>query len=117
MGNDIDIAHEEVAEARPPRAPQPTFLGQTKATWYIYWICGVASIANMYEDFNTGIQEERLTALLRRFQGFDSGIYSVILADKHFIEYFNVGGARSGVVASMSKSFCGCSLKRVRKGC
>lgn len=39
-----------------------------------------------------------------RFQGFDSAIYSVILADPHFIKYFDVGGAKSGVVASMSKS-------------
>ncbi|KAN0119231.1 general substrate transporter [Hyaloscypha variabilis] len=64
------------------RTPQPTFLGQTKASWYIYWICAVASIANI-------------------FQGFDSGIYSIIISNSRFIDYFNVSGARSGVVASM----------------
>ncbi|KAE9379867.1 general substrate transporter [Stipitochalara longipes BDJ] len=64
------------------RTPQRTFLGQTKASWYIYWICAVASIANI-------------------FQGFDSGIYSIIISDSRFINYFNVSGARSGVVASM----------------
>lgn len=62
--------------------PQRTFLGQTKGTWYIYWICLVASIANI-------------------FQGFDSGIYTVIISEKSFINLFNVSGARSGVVASM----------------
>ncbi|KZO91082.1 general substrate transporter [Calocera viscosa TUFC12733] len=62
--------------------PQKTFLGQTKAAWYIYWICGVASIANI-------------------FQGFDGGIYSIILSDPRFIDYFNVAGARLGVVSSM----------------
>jgi hypothetical protein len=35
------------------------------------------------------------------FQGFDSGIYSIIISDSRFIDYFNVGGARAGVVASM----------------
>ncbi|KAJ5205090.1 MFS sugar transporter [Penicillium cinerascens] len=82
MGEGTDIAHEEVAQPPARRPRQPTFLGQTKAEWYIYWICGVASIANI-------------------FQGFDSGIYSVILADNDFIDYFDVRGARSGVVASM----------------
>jgi hypothetical protein len=66
------------------KAPQRTYLGQTKASWYIYWICAVASIANI-------------------FQGFDSGIYSIIISDSRFIDYFNVSGARSGVVASMGK--------------
>jgi hypothetical protein len=66
------------------RTPQPTFLGQTKASWYIYWICAVASIANI-------------------FQGFDSGIYSIIISDSRFIDYFNISGARSGVVASMGE--------------
>jgi hypothetical protein len=28
-------------------AHQKMFLGQTPGTWYIYWICAVASIANM----------------------------------------------------------------------
>ncbi|KXL47795.1 hypothetical protein M433DRAFT_131784 [Acidomyces richmondensis BFW] len=57
-------------------------LGQTTQAWYIYWICAVASIANI-------------------FQGFDSGIYTVIIAEKAFIDEFNVVGARSGVIASM----------------
>ena len=66
----------------PGTAKKGTFLGQTKAAWYIYLICGVASIANI-------------------FQGFDSGIYSIIISDKRFINYFQISGARSGVVASM----------------
>ena len=41
---------------------------------------------------------------LFRFQGFDSGIYSIIISDSRFIDYFNVKGAKSGVVASMGKS-------------
>lgn len=47
MGEETDVAHEEVAQPPAQRPRQPTFLGQTKAEWYIYWICGVASIANM----------------------------------------------------------------------
>jgi hypothetical protein len=47
-----------VSNISTTRTRQPTFLGQTKASWYIYWICAVASIANI-------------------FQGFDSGIYSI----------------------------------------
>lgn len=47
-------------------------------------VCAVASIANI-------------------FQGFDSGIYSIIISDSYFIDYFNVRGARSGIVASMGK--------------
>ena len=35
------------------------------------------------------------------FQGFDSGIYTVIISEKPFINLFNVSGTRSGVVASM----------------
>lgn len=62
--------------------PERTFLGQTKGTWYIYWICLVASIANI-------------------FQGFDSGIYTIIISEKSFINLFNISSARSGVVASM----------------
>lgn len=42
--------HHEEPILRPIERPRPTFLGQTKAAWYIYWICGVASIANMYES-------------------------------------------------------------------
>lgn len=57
-------------------------MGQTKGTWYIYWICLVASIANI-------------------FQGFDSGIYTIIIADQAFIDKFKVSGSRAGVVASM----------------
>ena len=64
---------------------QRTYLGATKQTWYIYYICGVASIANM-------------------FQGFDSGIYTIIIAEQAFIDEFNITGARSGVVASMGES-------------
>lgn len=49
-----NVAHLEVArpEAQWPSQSEPklkpVFLGQTKAAWYIYWICAVASIANMY---------------------------------------------------------------------
>ncbi|OQV11149.1 hypothetical protein CLAIMM_15033 [Cladophialophora immunda] len=53
-----------------------------KSNWYIYWICAVASLANI-------------------FQGFDSGIYSIIISDKKFGDYFHLSSAREGVVASM----------------
>jgi hypothetical protein len=53
-------------------------------------VCAIASIANI-------------------FQGFDSGIYSIIISDARFIDYFDVAGARSGVVASMG-SFLFCSF-------
>ena len=36
-----------------------------------------------------------------RFQGFDSGIYTIIIAEPAFVDEFNLNGARSGVVASM----------------
>ena len=55
-----------------------------KGDWYIYWICAVASLANI-------------------FQGFDSGIYSIIISDHKFSAYFHLSSARVGVVASMSK--------------
>jgi hypothetical protein len=42
-----------------------------------------------------------ISYFVSRFQGFDSGIYSIIISDNRFIDYFNVSGARSGVVASM----------------
>ncbi|KAL1982904.1 hypothetical protein VTN96DRAFT_756 [Rasamsonia emersonii] len=79
MSNEKTTGQGAVPTTRPP---QKTFLGQTKGEWYIYWICAVASIANI-------------------FQGFDSGIYSIIISDQRFIDYFHVDGARSGVVASM----------------
>ena len=69
---------------------QKTFLGQTPGTWYIYWICGVASLANI-------------------FQGFDSGIYTIIIAEKAFIERFNITGSRQGAVASMISMLHHCS--------
>ncbi|ETI25853.1 hypothetical protein G647_02630 [Cladophialophora carrionii CBS 160.54] len=53
-----------------------------KGDWYIYWICAVASLANI-------------------FQGFDSGIYSIIISDHKFTDYFHLSDARVGVVASM----------------
>lgn len=61
---------------------QKRYLGQTAGTWYIYWICAVASVANI-------------------FQGFDSGIYTIIIADKNFINRFDITGSRQGAVASM----------------
>ncbi|RDL36404.1 MFS sugar transporter [Venustampulla echinocandica] len=73
---------DQTMTVTPHSTQQKTYLGQTKATWYIYWICAVASIANV-------------------FQGFDSGIYSIIISDIRFIDYFDVSGARAGVVASM----------------
>ena len=36
-----------ITAVEPSVAKSGTFLGQTKAAWYIYWICAVASIANM----------------------------------------------------------------------
>jgi hypothetical protein len=85
------------------RAKKPTFLGQTKASWYIYWICAVASIANMWVDNPQPSLFTQLT-VLPSFQGFDSGIYSIIISDKRFINYLNVSGARAGVMASMGMS-------------
>jgi hypothetical protein len=55
-------------------------------------------------ECKTSSTEPCVTDLLFRFQGFDSGIYSIIISDSRFIDYFNVKGARSGVVASMGKS-------------
>lgn len=46
-------------------------------------------------------EDDWVFALFVSFQGFDSGIYSIIISDKRFINYFNVSGARAGVVASM----------------
>lgn len=66
---------------------QKRYFGQTKGAWYIYWICGVASIANI-------------------FQGFDNGMYSIILSDDKFLDYFNLFGARQGAVASMMSLGC-----------
>lgn len=76
-------------------------LGQTTAAWYIYWICAVASIANMWVYCQCHLVF--LSHFVCRFQGFDSGIYSIIISDSRFIDYFGVKGARSGVVASMGK--------------
>lgn len=73
---DVDLADDEQSP------PERTFLGQTKGTWYIHWICLVASIANV-------------------FQGFDSGIYTIIIAEKTFLDRFKITGPRAGVVASM----------------
>lgn len=42
-----------------------------------------------------------MASIANIFQGFDSGIYTVIIAEKAFIDEFNVVGARSGVIASM----------------
>lgn len=57
---------------------QRTYLGANKQTWCIYYICGVASIANM-------------------FQGFDSGIYTIIIAEPAFVEESEITGAHAGV--------------------
>lgn len=73
---DVDLADDEQSP------PEKTFLGQSKGTWYIYWICLVASLANI-------------------FQGFDSGIYTIIIAEKAFLDRFKITGPRAGVVASM----------------
>jgi hypothetical protein len=48
-----------------------------------------------------GYADKRISS----FQGFDSGIYTIIISDKTFINEFNVSGARAGVVASMSSPF------------
>src|SRR5271156_6206876 len=85
------------------RTKKRTFLGQTKASWYIYWICAVASIANMWVD-NPSTITLHTTDSSPSFQGFDSGIYSIIISDKKFIKYLNVSGARAGVMASMGVS-------------
>lgn len=45
-----------------------------------------------------------MASIANIFQGFDSGIYSIIISDPRFIDYFNVAGARAGVVASMGES-------------
>jgi hypothetical protein len=39
------------------------------------------------------------TVLAMCFNGYDSGIMSVILADDQFKEYYNVGSQRSGIIA------------------
>lgn len=70
--DDVDL-HED----HDDDIPEKTFLGQTKGTWFIYWICLVASLANI-------------------FQGFDSGIYTIIIAEKTFLDRFNINGPRSG---------------------
>lgn len=91
-----------VSAATPGRKQHRKILGQTTAAWYIYWICAVASIANMWVKVST--MQSFHTESVCRFQGFDSGIYSIIISDSRFIDYFGVKGARSGVVASMGKS-------------
>ena len=102
----MDLTKEHDAEGSPRPNSDPAhrkqhrkILGQTTAAWYIYWICAVASIANMYVLCLYG--KVLPTDLIFRFQGFDSGIYSIIISDPRFIKYFSVQGARSGVVASM----------------
>jgi hypothetical protein len=77
-----EAASSQGDERRDQQTDQKTFLGQTAGTWYIYWICAVASIANI-------------------FQGFDSGIYTIIIAENAFIDRFNLTGSRQGAVASM----------------
>jgi hypothetical protein len=39
------VGHDVIAPS--PAKGQRKILGQTKAAWYIYWICAVASIANI----------------------------------------------------------------------
>jgi 3-methyladenine DNA glycosylase Mpg len=94
MAEDNELHHAKDKNASGAASTQgddrKTFLGQTAGTWYIYWICGVASLANI-------------------FQGFDSGIYTIIIAEKAFIERFNITGSRQGAVASMISMLHHCS--------
>ena len=58
------------------------------------------------EDVNLEDEPPQRTFLLvasiaNIFQGFDSGIYKVIISENPFINLFNVSGTRSGIVASM----------------
>jgi hypothetical protein len=43
---EIDVGGNDVIAPSPANG-QRKILGQTRAAWYIYWICAVASIANM----------------------------------------------------------------------
>jgi hypothetical protein len=43
---ETDVVGNDVIAPSPAKG-QRKILGQTKAAWYIYWICAVASIANM----------------------------------------------------------------------
>lgn len=40
----------EAAVTKLAEETQPKIFGQTKATWFVYWICAVASIANLYGE-------------------------------------------------------------------
>jgi hypothetical protein len=41
------------------------------------------------------------------FNGYDAGIMTVILADKQFIEYYNIDDNRSGLVATIPWAMTG----------
>lgn len=47
--------------------------------------------------------------LIGSFQGFDSGIYSIIVSDGKFTTYFNLSSAQLGVMASMGTCATGVS--------
>tara|TARA_R110002060_G_scaffold29372_1_gene39651 strand:- start:1141 stop:1347 length:207 start_codon:yes stop_codon:yes gene_type:complete len=53
-------------------------------------------------------KEDRFAALMLYgmvfstcFNGYDAGIMTVILADKQFIDYYDVDSTRSGVIATI----------------
>lgn len=54
----------------------------SKGSWYIYFISTAASIANF-------------------FQGFDAGLYSIIISDVAFGKYFKLTAAKEGAVQSI----------------
>lgn len=44
------------------------------------------------------------------FNGYDAGIMTVILADKQFIDYYDIDDNRSGLVATIPWAMTGMSL-------
>ena len=44
------------------------------------------------------------------FNGYDAGIMTVILADKQFIEYYDIDADRQGLVASIPWAMTGMSF-------
>jgi hypothetical protein len=97
---EVDVGGNDVIAPSPAKG-QRKILGQTRAAWYIYWICAVASIANMSVRSLVGYLNSRLIHVRQVSKDLIRGIYSIIISDSRFIDYFNVGGARAGVVASM----------------
>jgi hypothetical protein len=41
------------------------------------------------------------------FNGYDAGIMTVILADKQFLDYYNIDANRSGIVATIPWAMTG----------